>query len=141
MLGQDRLSPGHLLRRQKEVHFLVLGVGPQEADIIQAAFNGMFPGVAGLNPPGIGKCQRTVSRADDKRAARPISQQGGLRVVAVEDDDQVITPLAQLPAQGEKPPTPTGVDPQLLDMRVMCQKRSILPVAQDLQAPGREALF
>src|SRR5208337_433518 len=66
---------------------------------------------------------------------------GGLGVVAVQDDDQVVAPASQFPDQPEEPESAAGVGIEPGQVGVMGQQRPKDPVAQDFQLPGRKTLL
>ena len=74
----------------------VCGVGAQEAGIGQAPLDGVLKEAGGRNRGCIGEGQGAFPGADDKRGARGPGDEGGLRVVAMEDDHQVVVLPADL---------------------------------------------
>ena len=120
----------------------VRGISPQEADVIEAPLDGVGEGVRRLRHPGrISKGQGAGRGTHDNGAPGQMRHQGGLRVVAVQDDYQVIAPAPQFPDQPEKLEPPSGVGIVPGQVGVMGQQRPENPVPQNIQLPGRKTLL
>lgn len=140
VLRQQGRGPLLFSGRQKDLHAAAGGLGRQQAHEIEAVLDGVAVGVVFGHPGGIGEGQGAVGGAEDERAAGP-GEEGGLRVVAVQDDGQVIVLAFELPGQPDEPKAPAGIEPQALQGRMVSHQVGKAGVGQEVQAQVRVGLF